>query len=310
MVADSGRYRFAVTAAADRLSPPHPPSRVWQALGSGPVLMTLATLSFCIMAAGVKVARAELSPFEIIVWRGAVTVPLTLAIATTTGFRIHRWDVLLARSAFGFAAMGCFFTAAKGLPLADMSLITRLQPLVIAFLAPVVLGAREQTGPMTWIALTIGLVGCGILIGPELSVGSRYGLWALAATVLSAGAHTAVRALGHTDHPQAVVFWFQLFNVPAALLAQIAVFGAWPSMLPAHLIGTIIIVGLGTTGGQLLLTKAYQRDKATLVAAASYSGPIWSVMLDLAVFGIVPGWTLAAGGALVGLAAYVLYRSR
>ncbi len=304
MVDADGRYRFAVTITADKAS------SLRRILRSGPVLMTLATLSFCIMAAAVKVARTSLSPFEIILWRGVITVPLTLAFTAAIGFRIRSPTVLVARSAFGFGAMSCFFTAAKVLPLADMSLITRLQPMVIAFLAPIVLGARERTGPTTWLALAIGLVGCGVLIGPELSVGTRYGLWAVAATVLSAGAHTAVRALGHTDHPQPVVFWFQLFNVPAALTAQLLFVGSWPRLAPGHLGPAIVVCGLGAAFGQLLMTKAYQQDKATMVAAASYSGPLWSVALDLAVFGVIPGWTVAAGGALVALAAYVLYRGR
>ncbi len=280
------------------------------ALSSGPVLMTLATLSFCVMVAAVKVARTELGPFEIIAWRGAVSVPLAFAFSWRSGFRMGRLPVFLARAAFGFAAMSCFFTAAKGLSLADLSLITRLQPLIVALTAPLLLGARERSGPMIWLALVIGLAGCAVLIGPEMSVGNGFGLWALAATTASAIAHTAVRALGQSEAPRTVVFWFQLSNAPFAVAAQLALVGTLPRLPPPSLIAPVLVCGIAATAGQLLMTKAYQQDRATVVAAASYSGPLWSVLLDLAVFGIVPGWTVAVGGALVVAAGYLLFRDK
>ena len=261
--------------------------------------MTLATLSFCIMVAAVKVARTEMGPFEVIVWRGGIAIPLALAFTWNSGFRMRRVDVFLARALFGFAAMGCFFTAAKGLPLADLSLITRIQPVLIALLAPLLLGAGERMGPTLWLALGVGLAGCAVLIGPQMSVGNRFGLWALAATAASALAHTAVRALGQTEAPRTVVFWFQVCIVPCALIAQMVLIGEWPRWPAPHLMTAVVITGVAATAGQLLMTKAYQQDRAPIVAAMSYSGPLWSVLLDLAVFGIVPGWSAAAGGALV-----------
>ena len=272
--------------------------------------MTLATLSFCVMVAAVKIARTELSPMEVIMWRGVVSVPLALAFTWKAGFRMGRFGVFFIRAILGFAAMSCFFTAAKGLALADLSLITRLQPVMIALIAPLVLGAREQIGPSVWLALGLGIAGCAVLIGPELSMGAKYGLWAVAATVASAGAHTAVRALGRTEGPRTVVFWFQLSNVPFAIIAHLALAGSLPRLPPPHLMGAVLVCGLAATIGQLLMTKAYQQDRAAIVAAASYSGPLWSVLLDIVIFGIQPDWTFAVGGILVIGAGYLLYRAR
>lgn len=289
-------------APAGRLAP----SRAF--LTSGPVLMTLATLSFTMMVASVKVARSELGPFEVIAWRGVISIPLAAAFAWSSGLTVQRPRLLLVRSLFGFVAMACFFTAAKGLPLADVSLITRLQPVLVAVLAPLLLGAGEQTGPTIWGALAVGLAGCAIIIGPEFSMGTRYGLWALAATLASACAHTAVRALGRSDKPRAVVFWFQLSNLPFALAAHFALVGTAPTLPNLKVFGAVLVCGVTATVGQLLMTKAYQQDRAAIVAGASYSGPIWAVLLDLLVFGLAPGWTMAAGGALVVIAGLLLYR--
>ncbi|MEL7371642.1 MAG: DMT family transporter [Myxococcota bacterium] len=286
------------------------PPWLWRAFSSGPILMALATLSFCIMAAAVKVARQEMEALEIIAWRGAISIPLAFFFAWPSGFRLHRIDLLLMRAMLGFGAMFCFFTATKGLALADMSLITRLQPVIIAFIAPLALGANERTGPLIWLALVVGLAGCAILIGPGLAVGNRFGLWALVATVASAAAHTVVRALGRTENPRSVVFWFQLSNLPFAIAACLLIYGELPQVPQAHLIAPVVTCGLAATVGQLLMTRAYQQEQAAIVAAASYAGPIWSVLLDLFIFGLVPGWEVAAGGVLVVAAGYLLYRGR
>ena len=271
--------------------------------------MTLATLSFCIMGAAVKVARTEMAAIEVIAWRCLTSVPLAFAFTASSGFRLRNVRLFFVRAMVGFCAMVCFFTAAKGLALADLSLITRLQPVMVALIAPMALGARERTGPLVWLALAVGLAGCAVLIGPELSLGTQYGVWALTAIGFSAGAHTAVRALGRTDSPRTIVFWLQVTNLVFSLTAYVLYFGTLPGIPSLPMLGAVLICGLAATVGQLLMTKAYQQDRAAIVAAASYSGPLWSVLLDLAVFGLVPGWTVAAGGTLVVAAGYLLYRA-
>ena len=277
-------------------------------LASGPLLMALATFMFCIMAAAIKVARAELSALEIIAWRSTISIPLAAVFAWSSGFVVHNGPLLLARAGTGFVAMVCFFTAAKGMALADIALVGHLRPLWVAVLAPLLLGAREKTGPAVWVALGLGLVGSTVLIAPELSVGSRFGLWALIGTVFSALAHTAIRGLGRTEAPRTVVFWFQLSHLPFSVFGYWLWTGELPGVPPLHLLAPILGAGVAATIGQLLMTKAYQQDRATIVAAAAYTGPLWSVALDFTVFGLVPGWTLAIGGPLIMMSAVLLYR--
>ena len=55
----------------------------------------------------------------------------------------------LAVAGFGFGAMFCFYSAAKGLSVADLSLITKLQPMLVALIAPVLLGSAERRMTMS-----------------------------------------------------------------------------------------------------------------------------------------------------------------
>ena len=272
----------------------------------GPVLMLLAALSFTLMVACVKVARAELSAFDVVWWRGLVSVPICAAAVRGGSWRIHRLDWFAFRVVFGFAAMACYFTAAGGLPVANLTLIGRLQPLAIALFAPLLLGAEEAAGRRTIGLSLVGVAGCGVLLAPEVQSGNPAGYLALGAVVTSALSHTALRALGPTERPAVLVFWFQL-AVTVGALAWVGVRdGGLPVFPGLHLVPWLVGVGVFAALGQNLLTRAYQLDRAALVAAASHASPLFAIVIDLVAFAHTPTWTTLVGGAVVLAAALAL----
>lgn len=266
--------------------------------------MILATLAFTAMVTLVKLARAELSSLELVFWRSTVAVPLAWMLATPVGLRVSSPRLLALRSVLGFVTMVGYFTAAGGLPLADLTLITKLQPVIVAVLAPLALGAGERAGRRVLLVLLLGLLGCALLVVPELSGGGRYGAIALFAAFTSAGAHTCVRRLGSTVHPTAQVFWFQLgvlvlSGTTLALTQGLTV----PDLhIGPHVAG----VGAFATIGQWLMAHAYRADRAARVAAASYTAPLFALGVDLLIFATTPGPLAVAGGALIVLAGLLL----
>lgn len=269
-------------------------------LRAGPLLMMCAVASFTGMVACVKLVRIDLDAIEVMWWRSLIGVPLIALVAARGGsLRIHRRGLLLLRALFGFGAMGCYFTAAKGLSLADLSLISRSQPMIIAIIAPLLLGRAERPHRGTWLVMLVGLVGCAVLLAPGLSLGSTWGLWALGAASFAAIAHTIVRALGATERPAAVVFWFQVLVALFALVVLVTTRGALPPVpAQAHWL-PLAGVGLFAVLGQWLMTRAYQVDQAARVAAASYVGPLWAALVDIALFATLPGWHALVGGSLI-----------
>ena len=282
----------------------------------GPVLMAGAALSFALMVACVKLASPGLEAVELVFWRSWVAIPLALGFARrevhdpSPGrkpgdggiFDVSNRRLLALRCVLGFSAMLCFYTAARGLSVADLNLVGRLQPILIAILAPVVLGRGERPAGGVWVVLGAGLFGCGILLGPQLQLGQAAGLWALAAVAFSTCAHTTLRALGASERPTTVVFWFQV----AVFLQSALVISLWPGLhwqLP-ELQDTpwLVGIGVGATMGQVLMTRAYQADRAATVAAASHIGPVWGVLIDLVIFGVLPATNTILGGAVVMVA--------
>ena len=193
--------------------------------------------------------------------------------------------------------MFCFFTALKGLPLADTNLITKLQPVLIALGAPLFLGRSERVEPRTWVMLALGVTGTAILLAPDLTQGSVWGLWALASSVLSAGAHIALRGL-KSERSEAVVFWLQIVFFVLALVLVLATNGriAVPS---AQIWPALVGVGLLAAAGQLLMTRAYALDTASRVATVRFIGPVWGILLDVLFFGGWPAIHVWVGGAIV-----------
>ena len=272
----------------------------------GPVLMLLAALSFTLMVSCVKVARTEMSAFDVVWWRGLVSVPLCMAAVRRGHWRIHRLDWFTARVVFGFIAMACYFSAAGGLPVANLTLITRLQPIAIALVAPLMLGAGEAADRRTWVLSLLGGLGCAVLLTPEVQSGNPAGYMALGAVVASALSHTSLRALGPTEQSQTLVFWFQLC-VTIGALGWIALRdGALPVLPPVHLAPWLLGVGFFAALGQSLLTRAYQMERAALVAAASHASPIFALLIDLVAFAHTPSWTTLLGGIIVMGAALAL----
>jgi drug/metabolite transporter (DMT)-like permease len=258
-----------------------------------------AVTAFTVMLGCVKGAGDDALPLELVFWRGTLGALGMLPMMWGRSLRVTQVRVLVLRVAFGTAAMGCFYTATMALDLAVVSVIQRLQPLAIALAAPLVLGREERPSGTVWLALGLGMAGSVVLLAPQLTSGSWWGLWAVAAALLSAAAHITLRALGRTEDPRVVVFWFQLGAAVAAYVGASLQLGH-PLGLPVPRVWPYAVaIAVCATVGQLLMTRAYQADKAAAVSATSYSAPVLAAVLDLVVFGVAPAGATWLGGVLV-----------
>jgi S-adenosylmethionine uptake transporter len=260
--------------------------------------MMMATAALVLMTMFLKQARQNLTAPEVVFWRGLISLPVLLMTIRGVSLKINNLPLFALRIAFGFTAMVGFAFAAKGLSLVDLDLVSKLRPLVIAVAAPIVFGRGERVPAGIWIALVVAFGGCFILLAPDLAVGSDFALGALGSVVLSAGAHLCLRGLGRTEHARVVVFWFHA-SVAALAAVVIAVSGGDFRLPQSNVWPALIGVAAAATAGQLLMTRAYAIERAPTVAAASYTGPLWAISVDVMVFGTWPGANAWIGGTLV-----------
>ena len=72
-----------------------------------------------------------------------------------------------------------------------------------------------------------------------------------------------------------------------------------------------LFVCVGLIGGAalILITEAYARTPAAVVAPFEYGHILWATGLGLFVWGTIPGWNVALGAAIViASSLYILHR--
>jgi drug/metabolite transporter (DMT)-like permease len=244
--------------------------------------------------------------FEAIFFRSLLSLPLVFWLLRRrgAGVRPRRPWLMLARGLSGLFAMGCYFYALQRGVLADVVIVSRMQPIFIALLAPLLLG--ERTTRAIAVALVTSFVGVVLVIKPGLGLLNLPGLLALAGSVFSALAHISVRKLNATDPPERIVVWFTVIVGCGGLAAALPAFVVPTPGQLALLLG----VALGATMGQLLMTTAYSRDTAPAVSTASYAFVVFGILGGWAVWGEVPDALSLLGAAVVVGAGVLLAFSR
>lgn len=260
--------------------------------------MILASVLFAAMGLLVKVASAEVSTGQVVLWRNAVSCAAMLpwALADRRRVALTLPGPVILRSLSGVASMFCYFTAISRLHLGDAVTLSYASPVLVALIAPRVLGERPPPG--LWPALGLGFVGVALVAQPAFE-GDPLGVAAGVATaVLAAVAYVYVRVATRTESSGAIVFWFSAVSTLAAT-PSLAMGSAWPA---PGMVAALVGVGLLGLFAQLAMTRAYAAADAAVVSLYSYATPVLAYALGLVALGELPSVGGVAGVALVALA--------
>lgn len=278
--------------------------------------MLCATIAFVGMQAVVKDARAHgLDPAAVMFVRTAPGLPFLWWVLHKRGERLapDRPGNLFVRSLFGSVAMATNFTAMRYMSLGQFSTLQLSQPVFVALIAPLLL--KERVRAATWLAIALAGAGALVLAVPENegralnAFGASLGI---TSALASAFAMIWVRKATETDPAERVVFyfaaWVSLLSLAVGLARGSFADFAAAAESPAHLALWIVgMAGFGTLG-QVLMTRAYVHGEATLVAVVGYSGVLFSMLLDLALFAIAPAESAFWGAGLMIAAAVIIVR--
>ena len=271
----------------------------------GIILMLFASACFATMSAMLKGIGPAIPLTQLVFLRCIIAVPILVGYIAFQGrpFAVRAKKLLLVRTILGLTAMHGYFYALTHMPLADCIFIGRTNPLLLALLAPLVLG---ETAPRSaWLAIFTGIIGVALIMKPAMAWPTA--AWvALGASAFGAAAHLSVRRLNRTDHPLVIVFNFTL------LTALLTAFKALPDFTPMNRQQWLLIIGVAVFAslGQLFMTAAYARDRAPAVAAASYSSVVLSIVYGYLFWNEVPQPLAWWGGGLIIIGGLLLLRSR
>ncbi len=277
--------------------------------------MLLASFFFATMAVGIKVASGSFNTFELVFYRGIVSMIFMGLILRARGTPLrtsvpmmHAW-----RSLIGVLSLGSWFYALAHLPLATAMTLNYMSGVwIAAFIVggAVLYGHAERQGPLMATVLA-GFAGVVMMLRPTLDQNQLFaGLIGLLSGLGAALAYMQVTALGKIGEPEGrTVFYFSVGSAVAGLMG-ILFTGLTPwSAVSWQAAAWVVPIGVLAALGQWCMTRAYSRGSTLLVANLQYSGIVMAAFYSLVLFGDqIPliGW---AGMALIvvsGLAATVL----
>lgn len=275
--------------------------------------MVAAALAFSVMSLLVKWAGETMPTMQVVLARSVVVLAIAWGLLRLRGE--PRWGrrrgLLVLRGLLGFVALSCFYYAVIRLPLADATVIQYTNPVFTALLAGVLLAERLRRVEVALVLLSLG--GVVIMTRPTFLFGGEAAALdpvaaavGLGGAVFSASAYVAVRALGSTEEPLVVVFYFALvsavLSLPLVLRGGVRPDGT----------GWLVLAGVGVSTylGQVWLTEGLQRERAGRAMAVGYLQIVFAAFWGLVVFAEVPDrWTLA-GAVLVVACTWAIGRMR
>jgi drug/metabolite transporter (DMT)-like permease len=269
--------------------------------------MLIGVASFSLMDAALKLLTAHYPSAQVAALRGLAALPVVFMWVLYAGgaqqlLRV-RWPLHLIRGVLSVFMMITFAFALKELSLAKTYALFFVAPLLIAVFSIFMLGERVHRAQ--WLAIAIGFGGVLIVLRPDAGTGFGWAgtLAVLTTAVCYALSSVLVKIIGRTDSTPAMVFWM------TCMLAIGATTLALPGWQPIHEEHYLLILGIAITGaiGQWGITEAFKRAPAASVAPLEYSGLAWVIMIDFAVWSVVPSWrTLAGAAVIIGCGLYLL----
>ncbi len=264
----------------------------------GILSMLVAVAFFSLMDAQLKLLAAHYPPLQVSFLRGATSLPFVLLPILLRGrlARLRPVNVRLhlLRGVLSVVMLGSFVYAVRESSLATTYSIFMCAPLVVAALSAQMLG--ERVTRLQWAAIGVGLAGVLLMLRPEgaqwISVGS---VAAVVAALCYSLAVITLRVLARTDTTESMVFSFTFLLAVGAGLLSIP---GWTPVLWAH---WPLLAGVGLLGslGQHFITEAFRNAPASVVTPFEYTALLWGVLLDLVVWGVLPGAITLVGGAIV-----------
>ncbi len=277
----------------------------------------LSTLMFALMGAQARYLGTSVPIGEMAFFRGVFAlIPILLFFGLRGELRdalkTNRVSAHLVRGIFSVTGTFCVFGALARLPIADVTAISFLAPLMTVVLAALIL--KEQVQIYRWSAVLFGFGGVILMLLPymglraEVTTSMLIGLaFALTNAFSAAGATIQIRRLTATEKSSSIVIYMTLIVIAASLVT--IPFG-WIMPRPFEL---LLLFGIGLSGGlgQMLFTDSNRYAPASFLAPFEYASMLWAFMIGYWVFNEAPTVYVVGGAVIVACAGiFVILRER
>lgn len=273
------------------------------------IYILASTLSFCFMSVSVKYIK-DIPVFEKVFFRNSVSLISALILisrskpAGVSGY-LGSWEnqkYLFPRAFLGLLGVFLNFYAISNLKLADSQILNRISPVWVSLFALVFL--KERLSKTQLISISIALTGSFMVIKPGFNSDFVPAVAGFASSITAGAAYTLLRHLRGKEKPEIIIFYFSLLSL----------LGSFPFMMlnyvkPSPLELTfLILTGMFASIGQFGLTHAYRYAKASEVSIYTYTGIVFAAIIGFIIWREIPDNLSIAGGILIILSAYLVYK--
>jgi len=264
----------------------------------GIIMMMLSSFVFIANDTLIKLASDRLPTGQIIVMRGAFALALILTLVFATGthryWRLALDRLVLIRTIGEVGATVLYLFALFHMPIANISAVNQIVPLMTTAAAAVFLG--ERVGWRRWTAIAVGFVGVMIVMRPGVSGFDVYSLAALASMAFITLRDLVTRRF-HAGVPTLLITAVTALGVFVMGLG-LSIGEEWvtPSrfewLILAGAAG-LLLIGYGC------VILAMRHGEVSVVAPFRYSVILFAIALGYLVWGDVPDAYMLIGTAIV-----------
>jgi drug/metabolite transporter (DMT)-like permease len=278
----------------------------------GMIAMVTAMACFMTNDTLVKIVAEDLPSGEMIVIRNTFATALVLCWLAASGLvgqiRSILSPLVLARAVLEALVAFLFITALPAMPIADITAIFLLTPLLITAVSGPLF--KEHVGWRRWSAVVAGFVGMVLIVKPG-GAGFTAG-WATGLALMSVVLCTA-RDIVTRFIPSRIPTLVVTLSTCAAVglfSGAMVPFQGWQSPTAMHVLllfaaSTVLVVG------NFAMIQSFRNVEVSLVSPFRYSVMVWGILSSITVFGVWPDGASWVGIALiVGAGLYTLHRER
>ena len=253
--------------------------------------MVVASFFFASMAVGIKFASHSFSTFELVFYRGLVSVIFMGVVVRARGASLRTPVPMMhvTRSGIGVVSLGSWFYAIAHLPLATAMTLNYMSGVwIAAFIVggSLLYGKAERQGPLLFTVL-MGFGGVVLTLRPTIDHDQLFaGVVGLLSGMGAALAYMQVTALGKIGEPEERTVFY--FSVGTVIVGAIGVL--FNNVTPWAQVrwqdaAWVVPIGVLASMGQWCMTRAYRQGATLVVASMQYAGIVFASIFSLTLFG-------------------------
>ncbi|EQK43522.1 DMT family transporter [Paraclostridium bifermentans] len=270
----------------------------------GIVFIILSAFGFAMMSAFIKLS-GDLPSIQKTFFRNLVSCIIAFSLIlkykeSAFGSKENR-KILILRSIFGTLGIILNFYAIDRLVLSDANMLNKLSPFFVIIFSAIFL--KEKIKSNQAIAVIIAFIGALFIIKPTLNFDIIPYVAGILGAIFAAAAYTCLRVLGGKEKFYTVVFFFSLFSTVSIFPFAIM---SYKSMTIIQFV-YLVLGGVFASIGQFGVTLAYKYAPAKEISIFDYSNIIFSAIISIVVFNVIPDKYSFIGYIIIFSASYYMF---